>query len=297
MKTIPAAFQAMLDSGTYTIGTALLIRRADGQLFGFTSCIKPLVLDLTPWAAHGFTEDAFEFDYRQGLDTSTFVTTASLAVDNMDITTLDDGSLFDRDDLLQGRWNNAHYWVFRYNWAASPVTIANDVVPMTWGQFGESKVGGPTLTIELRGPTQLLQQTVGEVTSVNCKNRLGDDRCGKDLAPFTHALTVTAVTDRGKFTCSAATQAADYFGNGTVTFNSGNNTGLSQTVRAFAGGVFELTRGMVMDIQVGDTLTAIAGCRGRRTEDCFTKFDNVLRMRAEPDTPGADELTKPGVPG
>lgn len=297
MKTIPAPLKAMYDSGNMTLGAALLIRRADGELFGFTSCIKPLVMDLTPWSAHGFTEEAFEFNYTQGLETSTIVTSASLAVDNGEITTLDDGTLFDRDDLLQGRWNNAQYWVFFYNWAADPVTIADWVEEKTWGQFGELKLGGTTITIELRGPTQLLQQTVGEVTSVTCKNRLGDDRCGVDMGPYTFPFTVTAVESRSKFTCSAATQASDYFGNGSVTFASGNNANLSQMVRAFAGGVFELSRAMVMDIQVGDTLTAYAGCRGRRDEDCHTKFDNVLRMRAEPDTPGADELTKPGVPG
>lgn len=293
MKTLPALLQAMYDSGQYTLGMGLLIRRADGQLYGFTSCIKPLVMDLTPWA--GFSETAFAFDYRQGLEASTLVTTSSLAVDNQEITTLDDGTLFSRNDILQGRWDNASYWTFRYNWAAEPVTIADWVEELTWGQFGEVKLSGTTITIELRGPTQLLQQSVGEVTSVTCRNRLGDARCGVNLVPHTYALTVTSVADRSTFTCTGATQAADYFGNGVVTFTSGNNAGLSAKVRSFSGGVFSLERALVMDLAVGNTLTAVAGCRGRRDEDCNTKFNNVLRMNAEPDTPGADALTKPGV--
>ncbi|MEF3395733.1 DUF2163 domain-containing protein, partial [Campylobacter jejuni] len=75
-----------------------------------------------------------------GLDVSSIVTTAGFAVDNLELTTLDDGTLFDRDDVMAGRWRNAAFRVFRYRWDVA-TTIANDVETMMRGTFGEITLG------------------------------------------------------------------------------------------------------------------------------------------------------------
>ena len=298
MKPIPAALQAHYNSGGTSLAYAILIQRADGTLFGFTSAADPLTLDLSPWASAEWpiaAQTAFVFDARQGLDVSSIVTTAGFAVDNLELTTLDDGTLFDRDDVMAGRWRNAAFRVFRYRWDVA-TTIANDVETMMRGTFGEITLGENTLTIELRGIAQKLQQPVGIVSQQTCRARLGDvgtGKCNKDLTAFTHALTVTSVTNKQTFTASAAVQAADYFGEGIVTFNTGNNAGVSQKVRTFSGGVFTLILPMVLNVQVGDTFTAVAGCRKRLLEDCKTKFNNVVNFQGEPHRPTVDSITSP----
>jgi uncharacterized phage protein (TIGR02218 family) len=240
-------------------------------------------------------QTAFVFDASQGLDVSSIVTTSGFSVDNLDLKTLDDGTLFDRDDVQAGRWRNADFRLFRYRWDVATPTIANDVETMMRGTFGELTLGENTLTIELRGIAQKLQQPVGIVSQQTCRARLGSvgtGQCNKVLTAFTHPLTVTTATNKQTFTASAATQAADYFGEGLVTWLTGNNAGVSQKVRTFSGGVFTLILPLVLTVQVGDTFTAVAGCRKRLMDDCKTKFNNVVNFQGEPHRPTVDDLVR-----
>lgn len=308
--SIPSALQAHYDTGNTCMAYGLLLQRKDGTLYGFTSDVVDMFLDVTPWNSQSWDlagETNFRFDSKQGLRWSTVLTTASLAVSNLDITTLDDGTLFTRDDIRAGKWDSARWRMFRYRWDVSPVTIANDIETLLTGQFGEITLGESTIKIEQRGLAQKMQQTVGIVSQKTCRVRLGSQgvgKCNVDLAPYTHTLTVTAVTDRGQFTCSGATQPDDYFGEGIVTWLTGNNAGVGLKVRNFSGGVFVLVLPAVLNIQVGDTLSAVAGCRKRHevtldnpggVSDCKNKFNNVVNFQGEPHRPTTDELTKPVV--
>lgn len=280
------------------MASAILIQRQDGQLFGFTSSSKSFVMDLTPWDSAtwdlaGLT--AFEFDSRQGFAASSIVVGGGFEVGNLELTTLDDGTLFTRDDIVSKRWDNARFKIFRYRWDVSVPTISNDVEVLNVGTFGRLKLNDETIVIELRDLRQLLQQPLGDVSKKTCGNRLGDARCRKDLTGFTHVFSVTSVTSKQVFTASASTQDDDYFGEGLVTWNDGANAGVSQKVSAFAEGVFTLVASMALDIEVGDEFTAVAGCRLRLMEDCKTKIDNVLNFYGDPHRKTPDELLKPVV--
>lgn len=290
MKSIPAALQAHYDSGGTCLAYGLLIIREDGAIYGFTSHDQSFVMDVTDW---GVSSSDLVFSSEQGFSASSIVTTAGFEVDNLELSTLDDGSFFDRDEILAGAWTNAEFRIFRYRWDVDPVTIADDVETIMRGTFGEFTLNENTLVFELRGLTQKLQQSVGIVSTKTCRARLGDNRCKVDLSPLTFTFTVTGVTDKRTFTASAATQAADYFGEGIVTWLTGDNAaGRPHKVREFSGGVFTLSLPTVLNIQVGDTFEAVAGCRKRLIEDCKTKFANVLNFQGEPHRPTVDDLTR-----
>lgn len=288
MKTIPIALQAHYDSGGTTVAHALRITRTDGQVFGFTG--------------HDVSQqiDGVLYDASQGLDVSSIATSAGLAVDNLELTTLDDGSLFTRAEIFARVWQNAAFLIFRYNWA-SP---ADGVEYMMAGTIGEVRLMRGTITCELRGLQQYLQQPVGNVTSKTCRARFadapepaGNNRCRLDAAAWTDGLHVTAVTSRRTFTVAAASgslRAADWYAEGMITWSDGANVGLQAKVKAFSGaGVMELSTSQPYDIQVGDHLLALAGCRKRLQEDCRDRFDNVLNFQGEPHLPGVDALTSP----
>lgn len=288
MKQIPAALQAHYNSGATCLSHAIVIKREDGELFGFTSHDRPFTMDVTPW---GMDDPTLVFDAQQGLDASAIVTTAGFEVDNLELTTLDDGSLFDRDEVLAGTWTNAEFRIFRYRWDVSPVTIANDVETLIRGWFGEVTLNQNTIKVELRGLAQKLQQPVGIVSQRTCRARLGDSLCRVNLAPLTFTFTVTSVTDKRTFTASGATQAADYFGDGELQWLTGDNSaGRAMLIREFEAGVFTLQLPTVLPIQVGDTFRAIAGCRKRLMEDCKAKFNNVLNFQGDPHRPTVDDL-------
>lgn len=275
MKTLPGALAAHYQGDTLTTAVAVRITRTDGAVYAYTSHDEPTTISGVTYLASGLIDSAFESG-------------DSLSVDNLALTTLDDGSIFARADVIGGLWQNAAVYFFRYNWA-SP---SDGVEPLTAGTIGEVQLMQGQVRAEVRGLQQYLQQPVGVVSSKTCRARLGDAACGVALGAFTHSGTVSGVTSQQVFTAVGLAQAADYFSDGVVTWLTGANAGLRQKVKTHAaGGVFTLALPLPAAISNGDTFSVIAGCRKRLTEDCKTKFNNVLNFQGEPHRPGIDELT------
>lgn len=273
MKTFTPALAAQYASLGTTLAYFLKIERRDGLVVGLTE------------ADHEVTIDGVV--YTPGFDLSEIAFSAGLAVDNFEISiTPDSGSVFDLAEFLAGRWDNSKFVIFECNHKA-PADGVNVLRRGTTGQTGESRTG---YSMEFRSLKQALQQTLGEVTTKTCRARLGDERCKVDLAPWTHTYAVTAVSSRRSFTCSAAVEAADYYKEGVAHGADAANDGYEQKVKTFAAGVFELALPMPFDVVIGDTFTFIAGCQKRLTEDCKTKFSNVLNFQGEPHIPGPDLL-------
>jgi len=283
MKTLPALLEADYAAGSRYIGHLLKITRRDGTIFGFTSASADVTIDGVAYSA------------APGLYVASLVQSASLTVDGTEITTLDDGSVFDRADVLGGLWRNAAFVISKYNYS----TPANGVEPLMAGSFGNVSIERGQVVIELRGLQQMLQQPVGAVVSKTCRSRFGNAngaRCGLVLATYTFAFTITAVTDNQTFVCAAldGVHAADYFGEGDLSFVTGNCAGLQQKVKTYlANGTFTLVLPMFKALQVGDTGTVVAGCRKRFAEDCVAKFNNALNFDGEPHLRGMDTLTAP----
>ena len=262
----------------------LLITRTDGQVFGFTSHSADLTIS------------AQLYKSGPGLDITSVVTASGFEVDNLELTTLDDGSVFARSDVLAGVWRNAKFSISKCNWAST----ADGVESVLAGTIGEGTLKDASITLELRGLQQYLQQPVGDVSSKTCRAHFADfpspnnnNRCRLTAASFTFAAAVTSLTSNQVFTASALTQAADYFGEGVLTWTTGPNAGLRQKVRTHgAGGVITLSLPMLLAVAVGHQFDVIAGCRKRLTEDCKTKFANVLNFQGEPHRPTTDDLTK-----
>jgi uncharacterized phage protein (TIGR02218 family) len=148
---------------------------------------------------------------------------------------------------------------------------------------------------------------VGNVTTRTCRARFADfptpngsNLCRLTAATFTlTGNAVSAVTSALVFTSSGlwtAVPTADYYGEGFLTWTSGANIGMSAKVRTYvASGVITLSAPAISPIVNGNTFTIIAGCRKRLTEDCKTKFSNVLNFQGEPHLPGVDKLTATGI--
>ena len=183
MKTLPTALAAHYASGTTTLADLLKITRKDGQVFAFTS------------ASTDVTISGQLYTSAQGLDISSLEVTAGLAVDNLELTTLDDGSIFSRVEVLAGVWRNADFVISRYNWA-NPI---DGIEVRMVGTVGEVHLKRGSITAELRGLQQYLQQPIGSVTSKTCRARLGDALCRVNMSGFTHSVTIDAVASNQVF--------------------------------------------------------------------------------------------------
>jgi uncharacterized phage protein (TIGR02218 family) len=284
VKALATALQTHYASDAVSPAVLLRITRRDGAVFAYTSHDEPITVGGVTYAAQGLGSTAFEAG-------------GDFSVDNLSITTLDDGTIFTREAVMGGLWADADFVAQRLNWAAP----GDGVETITFGTLGEIVMRRGQVIIELRSILQYLQQPVGIVTSKTCRARLGDAGCKVNLAPFTHSGTVTATAGTAGFTASALTQAADYFGEGEILWVTGPNAGLRNKIKTHAtGGVFTLVVPMPTAITVGNTFSAIAGCRKRHERttanpsgisDCITKFNNILNFQGEPHAQGVDALT------
>jgi uncharacterized phage protein (TIGR02218 family) len=280
VKTIPAGLATHIAAGSNTLATALRITRVDNAVYAFTSHDSDAVISGVTYRAD------------PGLQVTDIVVAANAAVGNLDLVTLHDGTTFTNAEILGGLWRNAAFYLFRYNHR----NIAAGTYPILAGTLGEVEIFENLLKVELRDLRQYLQQAVGSVSSKTCRYRLGDAKCTKDITvpPFTVTGTVTAVVNSLQiFSDTGRAEVADYFGEGEVRWILGNNAGLSSKVKTFTAPTFELALPMFRAIEIGDTYTAVVGCRKRREEDCRDKFDNVLNFGGEPDRKGLNDLVAP----
>lgn len=279
-RTIPIAIAEQDAAPTSTLCYGMKVLRTDGLVAGFVSTDLPLVID-------GVT-------YQPGFDLSALVSSSNLAVDNLDITVLPDGDTTLEADLLAGLWSNAAFTLFRCDYR----NPAGGIDELKRGTTGQVTVNRGSFKLEFRSMTQALQQPVGCLTSKTCRARfcdlprpVPDSLCRLDPADWTVTGEIDAIVDVGSVADTSLTQDDDWFAEGIFTFTSGDNAGLSQKVKAFAGGTFVFSQAFPLLPSIGDAYSVIAGCRHRRREDCHDRFNNVVNFQGEPDLPGVDELT------
>ena len=201
-------------------------------------------------------------------------------------------NLFDRAELAAGKWRSAR--VEFEAWNPRDLTLGYSERHVFY--LGDVQTTGPMFHADMDSLLVKFNQAKGAVTQPKCRRELGDSVCQIDLAPFTRTAVVTGVNDLGDFTfnlTSGAAVAADYFKNGTALWLTGNNLGAPRIrVREHpAANRVQLMLKMRAAVQVGDTLSLVAGCDKTR-EMCRVKFSNVVNMDAEPDQPGNGELYK-----
>lgn len=289
MKTIPIALATHYATGGTRTAWGFRVTRNDEQVFGFTSASRDVDIGGVDYLAS------------PGLNISEIVQAAAMSVDNLKLVTLHDGTVFTTDDIHAGVWNGATFLLFRYRWDVP----TDGIEECMEGVFGQPQIRRNYVEIELRDVKQYLQQSVGAPSTKTCRNRLGVNDgvtsfCNVYMGPLTVVGTVTSTSDAQSFTDSARTEVDDFFGRGRGEWVTGANTGLRFVCKVHEadsnGGHFTLDEPMFKGITIGDQYRLEAGCRLRREEDCFAKFDSVIDFNGEPDRPLLNELIKAPIP-
>jgi uncharacterized phage protein (TIGR02218 family) len=282
VKGTSAALVAHMQLGTTTLAHIVKLTRKDGDVLAVTlDHDEPIVFESVTYTPI------------YGLIPSTIETTAALNVDNLDAK----GALMalgiSESEIQAGLWDMCEARVMRVNW--KDLTMGCEKLKRGW--FGEISHGDHTFSNEIRGLSQMLQSTITEVITPGCKADLFDVRCGvvatEGVWKFSAKAVSTIVSAQRQFTVSALTQAAGFFTGGYLTWTTGPNTGLSMEIKGHtAGGNIELQEPMPSVIAVGNQATFFAGCRKRASEDCTTKFNNIVRFRGFDRLPGTDQMFK-----
>ena len=274
MKTISSALAQHLAGEVTTLATCWKITRRDGVVLGFTDHVRDLEVDgVTYKAASGYTRTAIRG-------------TADLAVDNLDVESVfsDDG--ITEEDLRAGRYDFAEVRMFLVNYQ----DLGQGILKLRRGWLGEVTIRDGMYVAELRGMTQRLQMTVGEVYAPDCAADLGDARCGVDLAALEESGAVDTVTSATAFETTLV-QATGWYDGGELTWTGGANAGQTVAVRSWdaATGTLTLFLPALYPMQAGDAFTIRPGC-DKSFATCQAKFDNAVNFRGFPHVPGTDQV-------
>jgi uncharacterized phage protein (TIGR02218 family) len=274
VKTVSSALAQHLAGEVTTLATCWQITRRDGVVLGFTDHVRDLEVDgVTYRAASGYTRTAIRG-------------TADFAVDNLDVESVfsDDG--ITEEDLRTGRYDFAEVRVFLVNYE----DLAQGILKLRRGWLGEVTIRDEMYLAELRGMTQKLQMTVGEVYAPDCAADLGDARCGVDLTAFEESGAVDAVIGATAFETSLV-QATGWYDGGELTWTGGANSGQTVAARSWDAATSTLTLFLpaLYPIQASDAFVIRPGC-DKTFATCQAKFDNAVNFRGFPHVPGNDQV-------
>ena len=277
MRNLPAELQEALECGVTTLARCWRVERADGVVFGFTDHDRPLTFDGTVFEPEsGFAPSAIEAGTGLSADTQS----VGGALQSERITP---------EDIGRGVYSGAEVRAFLVDWTNPETRIL-----LSRGAIGEIRRGEIAFEAEVVGLADQLNQPTGRAYLSSCECRLGDSKCGVDIADpaFGGLGTVTGTNDPRQLLVSGLDGfEPNWFTNGALTWTSGANTGANAHVKAHlsigADTLIELWLAPPAPIEPGDTFEITAGC-DKTSATCAAKFGNIAAFRGFPHIPGDD---------
>lgn len=268
MRTISTELKAAIAKGT--IARLLKISCQNGTVFGFTDSDKHLVVD------------GQLYEPAPGMESVHFTATSDVQVSNQEI----GAAMVDvpESDLLGGIFDNADIEAAWCSWASPElgrvVTFTGSLGEVTWDERG--------FVADIVSFMKSLERNIGWTYTASCRHKLFGTAeagrlgyCGVSASSFTFTGAVTSIqTNKWKFTTDQV-RTDGYFSSGLLTWTTGNNAGLTVTIKRQLGGQFELFIPTAFSVQVGDTFSVVAGC-DKTLDTCRTKFNNVVNFGGFP---------------
>ena len=272
------SLQTHLETGITTVARCWRLTRADGVVMGFTDHDRDLAFD-------GVT-----FRADSGLSARAVERSAGLAVDNAEaLGALVDAGLTEAD-IMAGLYDGAAVELWEVNWAASHQRRL-----AFRGHLGEIARAGGAFRAELRGLSEVLNQTRGRVFQAQCGAVLGDGACRFDLDAPGYAVDLAAgsVAEGQRFGFGGLGGFEDrWFELGRLEVLNGaaaGQVGVIRSDRLVSDGTrtVALWQALGRVPTPGDMVRLVAGC-DKRAETCRLKFNNFMNFRGFPHIPRED---------
>lgn len=264
-----------LDPALTSLAFCWRLDRRDGVSLGFTTHDRDLLIaGLAYRASPGMLPSAISVS--DGFDVDTLDVSGALTSDAVTA-----------GDLSDGRWDGARVRLFATGWE----TPGADILLLARGELGEVGLKDGAFTVELRGPTALLERPVVEQTSPECRASLGDRRCRVDLAPRTRFARIAAVASATEIVLDSGEPSPNAYGYGRIAWIDGANSGLAGLIAASDGTGVALREAPPHALETGLLVRLTEGC-DRALATCRDRFANAANFRGEPYLPGNDLLTR-----
>lgn len=239
-------------------------------------CTNGLVVRLTRYPVDLVMSNAMVYQSGTGYDFTGYSATATMSPSAIDLEGFLGFAGVTRDAIASGIFDGARCYLFATNFLA-PV---EDYEPIVASIMGKTTLEDDKYRVEEMALVDALNQSVGKTYSAACQKTFGGQEyagCMIDLGPLTVTGTLSAVTSSSIVRDAGRSEAADYFGLGTLQFTSGLNAGLKpmEIKRHEADGTLETFEPFHYPPAIGDAYSLIPGCR-KRLEDCRDKWEPIL---------------------
>lgn len=273
MKSISSELKGHISQELTSMVTCWVLARRDGVRQAFTTHDREIDFDnLTFRPVNSFLP-------------SSVSSTNSLNVDNLEVSALLSSDGMDAEDISAGLFDHGTISIFQVNWQ----DLTQGKLHIRSGWLGEFIVKDQNFTVEIRGLTQKLQQTIGDVFSPECRADLGASGCHVNLAQYSTMGFVTEVVGLDSFRDTDRAEADGWYDYGLLRWLRGSNAGFKAEVKIFANGQFVLFDMPPEPMAVGDMYMVVAGC-DKRSGTCKVKFQNFENFKGETAIPGTDSL-------
>jgi len=261
MRTISNDLKAEIKAGR--IARLLKITCKNGDVYAFTDTDMPLVVD------------SVKYTPAPGLQSVKLTATSDVQISNQEIGAA--LSEIPEQDLIGGVFDSAEIIASWASWA-NPGAGKVDVFVGTLGEVTWDDRG---FVADVVSNMKAMERIIGWQYTATCRHTLYGGpaagkigSCGVNPATFTFTGSVSSIlTPKWRFTASLS-QPDGYFSAGVLTWTTGNNAGLSVTVKRQTGAEFELFLPTAFTFAAGDTFSIKAGC-DKTLETCKNKFNNL----------------------
>ncbi|VAW03624.1 Gene Transfer Agent FAD/FMN-containing dehydrogenase [hydrothermal vent metagenome] len=273
MRQISPELKNHISGDLASMVTCWILTRRDGVRLAFTTHDKAIDFEnLTFRPTNSFLPSAIS-------------STNSLNVDNLAVHALLSSDGLTEKDIRAGLFDHGRISIFQVNWQ----DLSQGKLFIRSGWLGEFTLKDQNFTVEIRGLTQKLQQTIGDVYSPECRADLGGGDCHVNMEEFSVLGVITGGVGPDSFEDISRTEVDGWYDYGLVRFLRGANAGHRTEVRSFTGGNFILYDMPPEPMMVGDIYLVFAGC-DKRSESCKNKFRNFQNYQGETAIPGTDSL-------
>jgi uncharacterized phage protein (TIGR02218 family) len=278
VRADPDAQTFMADCFTFTLITGLILT--------FTNADVPITLNGYVYAANSILVDGLRFKCAAGLEVDQQqITIAALSGDTVGgVPFLQalrngvfDGCYIQRDRAFLNSWSLAD--------CANPIGS----VTLFKGRVGMiDSVGRTSAQVTVNSDLVLLDLLMPRnVYSPACQHVLYDSGCSLIKSAFGTNGTVGTGSTNSIINWSGA--SANY-NQGTLTFSSGANSGISANVKSTVAGIsLTLMYPLLNTPATGDAFTVYWGCDHTQTT-CTNKFNNVANFRGFPYIPPPSQM-------
>ena len=281
MKARTPALQAMLDSGIYYKCNLFTVTLITGQIYYWTDADIDVTCYGQVYSSSGPSITGAHFHLQRGLQVDTL--TLNVLPQQTDLlggVTWDvaarsgalDGTIFKIDKAFLPAWG-------------SPAESLNYFV----GKVTSPQVGELIIALTIVSDDDYLNTPTPRLTfQPGCVRDIYDQGCTVARAAYQKTGSVGAIINRVKF-ASGLPDPDGWYALGSITFNSGQNSGVRRSIKSFIGGQVELSNPLVFDLATGDAFTIVAGC-DKTTVMCAAKFNNMANYKGTPFVPKPETM-------